>query len=414
MKNLAFIQKNLFDSLTFAQEVAKKSNKRIATLPDLINLRVNQDHDNSLVWNRWFTPFTTFYLGKHQNKRLIVVAHHLGPLNNKEKFLCWTKSGKKDENNREQYGSAGLPKISQQEFTDLIAGKFGKVSILDFNEYYAKYGMNIQNSFIHFTSAWNDPLLKLLFGDKCNNFLKKHLRISSNNAKEKNKQKGAGNKILELGIRDRHGWYLFNSTKVDFPDDEPVALFLTLGQLTSYGNHDLSLGTEIRTHEDAGHANFVVLNDENEDVISINYNHKDHWQNCLVENKEKTPDFFVLMDIGNNKLFTQYPKNGTRMDSGEPMFEVIKHEKIGESTFFKTEIYGSPFLKYDIQEAMTVAPKGANAYIINGKISVKETAATIPVQFFKVQINDRRRILRNAEVTSNLNLLLKINGVSID
>lgn len=413
MKNLAFIQKNFFDSLTFAQEVAKKLNKRIATLPDLINLRVNQDYDNSFVWNRWFTPFTTFYLGKHQDKRLMVVAHHLGPLNNKERFLQWTESGKRDEgSDRRQYGSAGLPKINQQELADLVAGKFGEVSILDFDEYYAKHGINVQSSFIHFANAWGDPFLKLLFGDKCNNFLEKHLQISSDNAKEKNKQEGAENKILELGIRDRYGWHLFSSAKFDFPDDEPIALFLTLGRLNSYGNHDLSLGTEIRTHEDAGHANFVVLNDENKDVVSIDYNHEEHWQNCLVENEEKTPDFFVLMDVG-DKLFTQYPKDGARMDSGEPMFEITKCEKIGERTFFKTEIYGSPFLKYDIQEVIAVAPKGANAYIIDGEISGRETA-TVPVQFFRVQVNRQKRILKDIEVAGNLNLLLKINGVAVN
>jgi hypothetical protein len=413
MKNLAFIQKNFFDSLVFAQEVAKKFNTKLATFHDLINLRVNQNHDNSFVWNRWFTPFATLYLGRHNGRRLIVVAQHLGPLNNKERFLQWAESGKKDEDSdRRQYGSAGLPKISQQEFVDLIESKFGEVSILDFDEYYAKYGVNIQSSFIHFANAWDDSLLKLLFGAKCNDFLEKHLQISSDNAKEKNKKEGAGNKILELGIRDRYGWYLFDSHKVDFPDDEPIALFLTLGRLTSYSNNDLSLGTEIRTHEDSGHANFVVLNDENEDVIGIDYTHEKHWQDCLVENEEKIPDFFVLMSIG-DKLFTQYPKDGARMDSGEPMFEIMECEKVGESTFFKTEIYGSPFLKYDIQEAIAVAPKGANAYIINGEIAGRKTA-TVPVQFFKVQINSRKRILRDIEVAGDLDLLLKINGVKID
>jgi hypothetical protein len=413
MKNLAFIQKNFFDSLMFAQEVAKKSNKKLATFHDLINLRINQNHDDSFVWNRWLTPFATLYLGRHNEKRLIVIAQHLGPLNNKERFLQWAESGKKDDgSNRKQYGSAGLPKISQQEFTDLIEGKFGEVSILDFDEYYTKYGTNVQNSFIHFADAWDDPLLKLLFGAKCNDFLEKHLQISSDNAKKKGKQEGAENKILEIGIRDRYGWYLFSSNKIDFPDDEPIALFLTFGRLNSYGNHDLSLGTEIRTHEDSGHANFVVLNDENEDVLGIDYNYEKHWQDCLVNNEEKIPDFFSLMNIG-DKLFTQYPKEGARMDSGEPMFEITEYETVGESTFFKTEIYGSPFLKYDIKEAMAIAPKGANAYIIDGEILGRETV-NIPVQFFKVQVNSQQRILRDLEVAGDLDLLLKINEVKVD
>ena len=412
MKNLSFIQENFFDSLFFAQEVAKKLNTRVANFHDLINLRINQNPDDSFVWNRWFTPLATIYLGKHNEKRLIVVAQHLGPLNNKERFLQWADSGKKDEGSeRKQYGSAGLPKISQQEFSDLIEGKFGEVSILDFDEYYAKHGANIQSSFIHFADTWGDPLLKALFGPKCDDFLDKHLQISTDNAKKKRKEEGAGYKILELGIRDRYGWHLFDSNKVDFPDDEPIALFLTLGRLCDYMNRDLSLATEIRTHEDAGHANFVVLNNESQDVIAIKYDHEKHWSSCLVINEEKVPDFFVLINIG-NKLFTQYPKKGARMDSGESMFKVLEHEKIGESTCFKTEIYGSPFLKYDIQEVVAIAPEGANAYIINGEISGRETA-TVPVQFFKVKIDEKQRVLRSSEVASNLELLLKINGVKI-
>lgn len=92
------------------------------------------------------------------------------------------------------------------------------------------------------------------------------------------------------------------------------------------------------------------------------------------------------MDVG-DKLFAQYPKDGARMDSGQPMFEIIECRKVGEGTSFKTETHDPPFRKYDIQDVAVVGPKGANAYIINGKIFVRETAI-VPVRFFKVQIND--------------------------
>ena len=412
MTNLSFIQENFFDSLFFAQEVAKKLNTRVANFHDLVNIRVKQDYDQSLVWNRWFTPFTTLYLGRYNDKRLIVVAHHLGPLNSKERFMQWAESGEnQEESDRKDYGSAGLPKISQQEFADLVEGKFGEVSVLDFDEYYAKHGANIQSSFIHYMSAWDDPLLNALFGPKFHDFLDKHLEISSQNAKEKNKEEGAEYKLLEIGIRDRYGWHLFGKEKVDFPDNNPVALFLTFGRPSSYGNRDLSVATEIRAHEDDGYANFVVLNDENEDILTIDYDSKKHWSKCRVENLEKVPEMLVLMGTG-PKLFSQYPKEGARCDTDEPMFEVLEIKRVGEDTFFQTELYGSPFLKYDISEVMAVAPEGANAYIINGEISGRETVS-VPVRFFNVKVDEKRRILRGEEVASNLKLLLKINGVKM-
>ncbi len=270
MKNLSFIQKNFFDSLFYAQEVAKRLNTRVANFHDLIELRINQDFDTSFIWNHWFTPLATLYLGKYNGKRLIVIAQHLGPINNKERFLQWADSGKRKEGSgNKQNGSAGLPKISQQEFSDLIEGKYGEVSILDFAEYYRKHGSNIQCSFIPYIKACEDPLLKALFGPKFKLFLDKHFQISFDNTQNKNKLEEAAHKILEFGICDQYGFWLFDSYGIDFPDDQPVALFLSLGRLTSYGRHDLSMVTEIRTQEDPGYARFVVLNDKNDDVFEM-------------------------------------------------------------------------------------------------------------------------------------------------
>lgn len=413
MENYSFIQKNLFESLFFAQEVARKLNTRVANFHDLVNLRINQDPSNSLAWNRWYTPFATIYLGRRDGRRLIAVAQHLGPLGNRERFEQWAESGERDDDsgNRHKYGSAGLPKISQQEFADLLDGKYGEVDTLDFEEYYAKYGTHIQMSQIDFLKAGEDPLLKLLFGDQSAAFLQKHFQISRDYAKEKNKESGAENKILEIGIRDRYGWPLFGSQKVDFPDNEPVALFLTLNRAACYSNHDLSVATEIRTMEDAGMANFVVLGDEKKDVTPVSYSQEKHWINCLVDNEEEVPDFFVLMEMG-EKLFSQYPKEGEQMDSGQPMFEVLEYEKIGDATSFKTKLNGSCYLLYDIQEAIAVAPEGANAYIIDGEIAGGQIA-TVPVQFFKVKVNSQKRILRSQEVASALALLLKINRIEL-
>lgn len=408
MKNLAFFQDKLIDSLFYALKVAKKLKVHVATLPDLIKIRTGAKED-SMAWDTWLTPLTTLYFGVYQDKRIIVVAHHLGPLTTKKRILQWAKSGVKDKgDDRVRYGSDGLPKITQQEFNDLVEGKYGEVIVIDFNDYSQKFISHLGNDHIITNNALADPLLKALLGSEMEKFVEKHYQISHAYAVAKRKQLNSGDKIFRLGIKDRYGWDLFSDSHCDFPDKQPIGLFLNLGRPSYWANHDLSVSTEIRTHEDLGCARFIVLNDVNDDIADITYSPFVHWKKCLVKSEESVPNFFVLSK-GRGKYFAQYPKDGDRMDTGEIMFEVTNLKKIGEQTFFTTPIHGSPFLKYHIDEVMAIAPVGSNAYMICGAINPGEIVK-VPVQFFKVEINNQYRILREKEVASNLPLLLQING----
>lgn len=410
--NLAFIQKKLVNSLFFALEVAKKMNARVATLPDLISLRTNNDPEQSLVWNRWLTPFTTLYFGKYKDKRIIVVAHHLGPLSTKKRLLKWTKSGiKNDDSTREKYGSDGLPKITNEEFCNLVEGKYGPVTIIDFAEYYAKFANHLSYGYIVADEICADPLFQALMGKDMELFINKCLQISTTRALKRDKEKGAESKILQFNIKDQYGWGLSEEKGFDFPDKQPIGLFINFGCLTNYSNRDLSVLTEIETIGDLDYARFVVLTNDQTDIIDIDCAAKKHWKKCLVNFDGDVPDIFVLEKF-NEKYFTQYPKEGARMDTGEIMFEVIKAQKIGKETFFQTKIDYSPFLKYDINEVKAIAPKDANAYIITDNISPGDIV-DVPVQFFKVEVNTKKRILHNEEIADNLSLLLKINNIKV-
>ena len=411
MKNLSFYQEKFCDALFFAKTIAEKTKCHIATLPDLINMRANKELGD-FVWEMWFTSLTTLYFGMHKDKRLIVVAHHLGPLNTKERLEEWGSSGSNDEgSDRKAYGSKGLPKITQNEFEDLISGKYGPVSVFDFDEYCRVFGPHIYPNNISSVLATRDYLLKSLFGEHFEEFVNKHLQISSDYAKKENKDEGAEYKILEFGIRDRYGWWLFSKDHKDFPEKEPVALFLTLGNPGFYGNNDLSVKTEIRTNEDFGSANFVVFSDPKEDTISIGYSPTKHWKRCLVDSDVTLDPFFSVIRLG-NKLFVEYPKVGARMDTGEAMFEVIEINEVGNPTSFKTKDCWF-FLRYSIGEVKSVMPEGANAYEVIGDVSPGDIV-NVPVQFFNIKADTSKRILSEKEVMGNLPLLLEINNVSID
>lgn len=410
MKNLAFIQKKTTASLVFALEVAEKLKVRVATLPDLIKLRINNEED-SLVWNRWITPLTTLYFGVYQGKRIIVVAHHLGPLSTEDRLLVWADSGTKDEQGgRKKYGHEGLPKITKQEFCDLVEGKYGEVKVIDFEAYRSGFQSHLSGDHIIISDALIDPVLQALFGPEMEKFIEKHSQISSAHAKAKGKDEHAEKKILELEIKDPYGWNIFLDSESSFPEDEPVALFLTLGNPSYWGNHDLSVSTSIRVSDDLGYARFVVLNDESEDILDIDFNPWECWEKCLVDSSGPVPDLFVLEGEDDN-YFTQYPKNGDRMDTRELMFKVEHFEKIGDPTFFETPdcLF---FLRYHIDEVKAIAPPEANAYIVCGDVAPGKKVK-VPVQFFKVQVNTKKRILRPKEVMRNLPLLLEVNGVEM-
>lgn len=412
MKNLAFIQKSLISSLLFTLKVAKMLNVGVATLPDLIKIRLNTNEDDSLAWNRWITPLTTLYLGVYKGKRIIVVAHHLGPLSTKERILKWSNSGTKDAgSDREKYGQAGLPKITHKEFRDLVEGKYGEVAIIDFESYYHGFLSCINGDHIIMSDALIDPLLKELLGSEVEMFIEKHFQVSRDYAIAERKEAGAEKKILKLEIKDRYGWNLFSETKCDFPDKNPIGLFLTLGCPSHFSNRDLSVSTEIRVNESLNYGRFVVLNDPMADILDINFDPTKHWKKCLRKFKGLVPDFFCLIKRG-NKYFTEYPKKGNRLDTGEAMFEVLEWKKIGGQIFFETPTYGSPFLKYHIDEVKAIAPAGANAYTICGEVDPAEIAK-VPVQFFKVRVITESRILSEKEVMSSLSLLMRINNIAV-
>lgn len=409
MKNLAFNQKSLIDSLFYALEVAKALNTRLASFMDLAKIRINTEED-SRAWNRWVTPLITIYFGVYNNKKTIVVAHHLGPLYTKERLSEWANSGDK-ESGRFKYGFPGLPKIIDQEFADLINGKFGKVSVIDYDEYITQHENLLINSYPDITSdqALADPIFQALFEDELEPFIRKHCGESEKYAKKEHKDPGAEKKILSLSFKDHFGWNPFYSKTNNFPVEKPIAFFMNFGCPMNCANHDLSMSTTIGSVCDLHLAAFVVMTDEKEDIVEIDFEAGEHWKKCLVESNEQIAEFNVLKQAGEN-YFVQYPKDGESMDSGQIMFPVTKIEKVGEPTFFQAKDCMF-FLRYLIDAVKEIAPNEANAYEITAKVR-PGSLIDVPIQFYKIEFDSSKRILKREEVVNNLSLLLEINNVS--
>lgn len=418
MKNFLVSNESLLKTLAFAQSLCKQTKGRIATMADLALMRTKTD-TGSLFWNSWALTATTIYFGSYKGERLIVVAHHFGPLITDERITTWASSGEKDEgSSREKYGFPGSPKITQEEFDNLVEGVYGEVKLIKFDEYQSSHQNELSGHQIRIGRAASDPLLEALLSNNRSDYesyLQKCFSVAQEFAKEKEKEEGAAEKILELSIQDRYGCNLVNkySDPIPFPETL-IALMFLFQRPNRYSNHDLSISTELHTEESiSGYMQIIVLNNENEGLVKIDFDPGKHWRQCMVPNRQEfTESFFSLVEKNEN-LFVEYPKriDGAYGDTNEIMFPLSEVKKVGEPTTFTTDncLF---FLKYHIDEVRKLAPKGANAYHIIGEVQGRDTV-TVPIQFYQVTPVTEKRILRNQEVMDNLDLLLEINNILI-
>jgi hypothetical protein len=420
MKNFLVSNEGFLKAFASAQQLAKKTNGRIATMADLAVLRTKTGI-NDLLWNMWAMTATTIYFGSYKGERLIVVAHHFGPLTTEERVIAWTSSGEfKKGDDRQVSGLKGCPTITQNEFDKLVEGAYGEVKTIKFDEYYPVHKEELTGYEIKVDRAAQDPLLEALLGrDRASYeaYLQKCFSISKDYAREERKEEGAEEKILQLSIEDMYGASIFNiyNKTVEFPET-PIAFMMLFQRPNRYGNRDLSISTELHTEESIkGYQQFIVLNDEEDGLVRIGFNVQKHWKKCLVPNIEEFKETFFSLTggIDGKTLFVEYPKStdGAWMDTGECMFPVSDVVAIGDPTTFTTKDCMF-FLKYHIDEVRKLAPKGANAYTITGDVQGRDTV-TVPIQFYSVTPLTEKRVLREEEVMDNLNLLLEINNILI-
>lgn len=400
MKNYAIHIKNLCSAFLCITQIAEELKGKVATLMDITSIRAH-DLVSGFSWNAPLTPHSTLAFGKHNGKRLIVVAHHRGPLTSKRRMLEWAASVS------EKTGSDGLPSISRTEFLNLINGNYGPVSVIPFDEYRDAFPSHLFGEPIEYQDATRDPLLAALFGPDGRQFLDKHYAVSTDYALKSKKSKDVGEKILRLEIKDRFGVNLFSEKQCDFPD-EPTILFLRFGSITKYAGHGLGIMTTIETVHDLSQSTVVVCNNTKEKIVELSIDPLDEIGDGLIANRKSIPISFFALMRKKEKLFTQYPKEKT-IDTNEPMYLVRTHEKIGDLVNFVIHTHCSPFPRYRLEEVIRIAPEGANAYELCGEPKQVGADLVVPIQFFNIAVTTKFRIPRKEEVLNRPFLLLWIN-----
>lgn len=143
-------------------------NGHVATMPEIIEARL-ATKPGDVPWESYFTTRSAEYVGyDHDGNKKIVVAHGIGPmstLNGIMKAYSWEYKDK----TRDHRGG----RITQEEFWKLLDGEYGEVSIVDFEEYVARYEYPFIAE-VRSLQSLGDPLLRARLGEKAVTYLIQH------------------------------------------------------------------------------------------------------------------------------------------------------------------------------------------------------------------------------------------------
>lgn len=441
------------DGLPAAWHQAAKfaeNNGRLATMPDIIAARLATKPED-FPWQTYFTTTSAEYYGIGKNgKRILIVAHGVGPmstLDGIQKAYKWEYSDKE----REKRGG----RITAQEFSDLEDGKFGEVEIIDLESYCERYKYPFLQMLL-FSEAMSDPVLKARIGPSAEKYIQLHAEITrtwhreevgSDEVKKPYLTKDVVNGVLSGkkfyngnlqhvldGANDSNPYIIkvdgasncsyFFGKKHGFRQIEEG---YAIGHLLSIGTpcnvcHEgnSSLASDISCHEWYDGVRLVGIKPNGNFSTGIHKGPsaedllRKHWRDLFVATrKRETPDFQAMM-MFDDQWFTQYEKTGECMDTHKPKHLIISAEKIGEPVQFKTTIGGwHGFFKYGINEVKAIAPPNANAYFFVSDTQIvwennNPTHHVRMVQFFKIDVDMTKRLIQPNRLAYKYETLMQL------
>lgn len=435
-------QDGLPSAWMYAMKFAGK-NGRLATMPDIVEDRLNSC-PGKWPWETYFTTTTAEYCGIGKNgKQILIVAHGIGPMSTLEgvqKAYSWQYQDK-DRNRR-----GG--RITQQEFSDLEDGKFGDVSIIDLDSYCKRY----QYPFLQVlrsNEAETDPVLLARLGPYAKEYVEVHTFASRRWHNEQARIKPENKYHLpnqKQFLRHRRIQHLYDGDAYSNPyiikledaanccytfgpqhGHRPIENGYAIAHLVSTGglchlHHEgnESLVFDVGLHEWWDGVRFVGIQ-AGYDVLTGFRNcpgasdlvHR-YWRDLLIAHKEPLEFCFGGLVRINHQWFTQYPKPGESMDTYEPEFVVTSMKKIGGLVIFRTTVGGyHGFFKFGLNEVQAIAPPNANAYSIVGEpqnvwINGNPNHQTCEVQFYRIEADTTKQIMRANTLAHNYDLMLKL------
>ena len=419
---------------------------RVATLPEVVATRLTTK-PGQLPWKTYFTTTSAEYYGIGQSgRRLLIVAHGIGPmstLDGAQKAYSWQYKDK----SRERHGG----RITQQEFLVLESGAYGPVEIVDLEAYCRRYEYPFLQQ-LRVSEALTDPVLYARLGGRAQAELYVHAHAEHSRAWHR-VQAGVDpdNRYMLSGYGD----YLKRRFKLHYANgasnsdpfiigvggasnccyffglehgfrqiEEGMAMghLLSTGGLTQMhheGNESLVLDYGCHGWYDgvrmlALRAGATATDPIDEGMGCVSDLVDRFWEKLIQPVDQPAPvGFRALMQVGTTKQwFTQHKKKGERMDTYQPEFLVTKIREVGKPSIFKTTQGGGFFFKYGINEVQRLAPHGANAYILGEPYRDGEMFAAM-VHFCHAEVDNTMRVPRSESLKGNIKLLLELSDESV-
>lgn len=426
------------------KQAAKFAGKggRLATMPDIVAARL-ETKPGETPWETYFTTLTAEYYGiGKQGNLILIIAHGIGPLSTLEgirKAYSWQYNDK----DRKRRGG----RITQQEFLDLEAGKFGEVQIVDYESYCRRYEYPFIQT-LRLSEALTDPVLLARLGPLAEQYLLAHATHArawhreqagfdpENTYKfpEENHQRFLDRRRLQhacdgaensdpyiLSLQDASNCsYLGRNCRLPEKDYAIAHLISTSGlcHLLHEGNESLTL--DISCHEWWDGVRVVGIQAGGSIKSGLHHGPdaykllRKHWRDLLVPMKqEERVGFRGLVQIG-DQWFTQYSKAGERMDTWEPEYIVTSMEKIGKPILFRTTIGGyHGFFKFGMNEVQRIAPPNANAYFFvsepeNEWHDGNPTHQTAMLQFYRITTDSTKRMIRSNQLAHDYETMMEL------
>lgn len=388
---------------------------RIATLPDIIEMRLNNDDSESTVWNTWFTTSTAEYFGIGKDgRKKIIVAHGIGPMSTINGILKAYSYEYTDKSRRKNGG-----RITHEEFLKLESGDYGQVEVLDYEAVLWDFKYEeIEYPFcegLDYEQCIYNNHLRARLGPKAEEFIFAHLKISTFFS---GYDYSVGKYIKLIHHEDANNC---SYKYVKLEDGFAVAHLISIGNLQNViQGRESSLRTDISCHEWSNGNRFVgIRKDTKLDRFDNNVDGrnllKQNWQQLMIPVEVPIYPGAVRRIISfSDQEFTEYPKKGSCLNTGEPEFLVISKEPIGQPVDFQTTTGGSDFFfRYEQREVSVLAPPESNTYSFVDEIGTiyinnKPTFHTNKIQFYRAKIDYSQRLMRADQLARDYDKVIEL------
>jgi len=380
-----------------AYELAKNlagETGRVATMQDIAYAKAGADSSDP-IWTQYVGSTSgEFYGVSKTGIPIVVVVHGIDGILQNPEIMQRPRIDSPDGRKLQLTG---------QEFRMLEEGHYGKPIILERDR--INKMREFPTSVLSYSVALEEPLLRARLGNGTEALLLRHLHITR--AESRN----------DFVITNDHQYPYMEDSK--YENTGGIIVMNGLADARRCGGEPSSVSSDIHVATLSGGNRFIAVHGKNR-LGSVNnklqdilHNLPTHWQKLAVPNTlEQPPLPYTLKTVGDS-LFTQYRDEGDCMDSGQPMCRVVEARKVGSVRVFKTPILGYyGFFKYELDEVRKGMPAGANAYLMGEPEIVSKGGNPVrhkaPIQFFNVDVDKSRRVLRSDEIGQDLGLIRKL------